>query len=143
MYRSHYYEGEEKKYIIVTQFEEREARKVFPCLDRPSLKAPFRIEMKIPQNMTAISNTPIQSESDPENGLKTVWFEETPPLCTYTLFFGIGQFEFLESETKDALIRVAGPPGRIQFGEFALSVAQKSLEAMVEYTGGLCSSDNR
>ena len=41
-YRSGYISGGEARYIAVTQFEESDARRAFPCMDHPAKKATFR-----------------------------------------------------------------------------------------------------
>ena len=48
----------------MTQFELISARKAFPCVDEPHFKAPWRIALRIPRNMTAVSNTPVVAEED-------------------------------------------------------------------------------
>ncbi len=133
-YRSHYYEGEEKKYIFVTQFEERHARKAFPCFDHPAYKSRFAIEYLIPESLGAISNTPIKEEIKQENGLKLVRFEETPPLCVYTIFFGIGDFKYLIDEKVKPIVRIAGPPGRVEYGDHALKIGRDCLMEMENFT---------
>jgi tricorn protease interacting factor F2/3 len=134
-YRSKYTYNSETKYIAVTQFEEREARRAFPCFDHPAFKSTFDIKFEMDADLQAIGNTLIESEELLENGNKIVSFKRTPKMCTYILFFGIGDFEFLNDETKKPLIRVAGPPGSIQYGKFGLDMARKSMDFCEEYMG--------
>jgi len=44
-YRSKFITEGQTKYVAVTQFEESDARRAFPCFDHPEKKATFDIEM--------------------------------------------------------------------------------------------------
>ena len=46
-YRSQYLSSEKTKHIAVTQFEESDARRAFPCMDHPAKKTTFDIVMDI------------------------------------------------------------------------------------------------
>ncbi len=126
LYRSRYRDKGETKYIAVTQFEESDARRAFPCFDHPSRKATFDIEMIIDNRLTAISNTPIAEEHLSGANKKLVRFEQTPVMSTYLVFFTVGDYEFLE-DPGDVLIRVATLPGMKKYARFGLDFARKSL----------------
>ena len=135
MYRSKYeYEGKEK-YVISTQFEESNARRAFPCFDHPSKKATFDIEYIIDEGLVAISNTAIIEEKKLENNKKLVRFKQTPKMCTYLLYFGVGEFEILQDSFNGHLVRVLTTPGKAEYGKFAMDIAGKSLKFCEEYTG--------
>ncbi|MHA1731472.1 MAG: M1 family metallopeptidase [Promethearchaeota archaeon] len=133
-YRSRYEQDGDIKYIAVTQFEETDARRAFPCVDHPGFKASFEVELLIDQNLEAIGNTPVEEEKR-VGGKKLVRFKKTPRMCTYLLFLGVGDFEFIESKSNGLLVRVATPPGLTEYGDFALDFGRKSLEYGEEYTG--------
>ncbi|MEM2146906.1 MAG: hypothetical protein QW279_16195, partial [Candidatus Jordarchaeaceae archaeon] len=61
-YRSKYEHNGQVKYIAVTQFEERDARRALPCFDHPSKKATFDVEFVIDEDLKGIANTPIIEE---------------------------------------------------------------------------------
>ena len=67
-YRSVYKAGSEKRHLAVTQFQESDARRAFPCLDHPARKAVFTVEMVIDKNLTAIANTGINTITDLDDG---------------------------------------------------------------------------
>ncbi len=134
-YRSKYEIEGEKKYVAVTQFEERDARRAFPCFDHPAKKATFAIEFIIAENLKAISNMPIVEEKNLGDGKKLVRFERTPPMSTYLVFLGVGDFEFIEDSSTKPLVRVATTPGKTQYGKFGLEIARQSLTFGEEYTG--------
>lgn len=135
IYRSKYeYKGKEK-YVISTQFEESYARRAFPCFDHPSKKATFDIEYIIDEELVAISNTAILEEKNLKNNKRLVRFKQTPKMCTYLLYFGVGEFEILQDHFNGHLVRVVTTPGKAEYGKFAMDIAGKSLKFCEEYTG--------
>ncbi len=134
-YRSKYEQEGQAKYIAVTQFEEREARRAFPCFDDPLKKATFDVEFVINENLKGIANTAIIEERNLGNGKKLVRFERTPKMSTYLLFFGVGDFEFIEDSSARPVVRVATTPGKTQYGDFGLQMGRKALKFGEEYTG--------
>ena len=133
-YRSKYVLGENEKYIAVSQFEESDARRAFPCFDHPLKKATFEVEMIIDEKLVAISNAPITSETSLGDGKKLVKFQRTPKMSTYLLFLGVGEFEFIEDSGK-VLVRVATMPGRTAYAKFGLEFGRKALEFSEDYYG--------
>ena len=134
-YRSKYQHNGQVKWIASTQFEAMDARRAFPCFDQPDLKASFEIELVVDQSLTAIANTAVLEEKDLGNGKKLIRFEQTPRLSTYLVFFGIGEFEFLEDASAQPVVRVATTLGKSRFADFALKMGRKSLQFGAAYTG--------
>lgn len=134
-YRSAYQVGGRTGYIAVTQFEEKEARRAFPCFDHPSMKATFDVELVVKRELTAISNTEIVEEKTLDGERKLVRFATTPPMSTYLLFFGVGEFEFMEGGSVKPKIRVATTPEKSVYGEYALRMGGNSISYMEKYTG--------
>lgn len=126
-YRSKYTAEGKDKYIAVTQFEESDARRAFPCLDHPVKKATFDIEMVIDENQVAVSNQPISEEVPLLDGKKLVKFQQTPEMSTYLLFFGVGEFEFIEDPGK-VLVRAATMPGMTAYAALGLKFGRKALD---------------
>ncbi len=131
-YRSRYAVGGVEKYSAVTQFEESNARRAFPCFDHPSKKATFDIEMVIDEGLTAISNGPILKEERLGDGRKLIRFQQTPKMSTYLVFFGVGEFDFIE-DPGEVLIRVGTMPGMTKHAAFALEFARKALGFCEDY----------
>ena len=125
-YRSKYTSGNETKYIAVTQFEESDARRAFPCVDHPAKKATFEIEIDIEPNLMAISNSAVKEEQKLENGKKRIIFEQTPKMSTYLVFFGVGEFEYVQ-DSVDPRVHVVTLPGMKPYGRFGLEFGRKSL----------------
>lgn len=133
-YRSQYQSQGKVNYIAVTQFEESDARRAFPCFDHPIQKATFQIEMIVNEHLVALSNSSIIEERPLGEGKKAVKFQKTPKMSTYLVFFGIGEFEFLENP-GDVLVRAATTPGMKQYAQFGLEFGRKALDFCEEYYG--------
>ncbi len=137
-YRSQYEHLGETKHIATTQFESTDARRAFPCFDEPAHKATFQLSLVIPKHLTAISNT-IEKEINEtpagiEHSHKIVHFAPTPKMSTYLLAYILGEFESIETKTKDGVqIRVFTTKGKKNQAKFSLQVAKKSLEFLNEY----------
>lgn len=48
--------------VAVTQFSPTHARRAFPCMDEPHLKAEFQVRIGHHKEQMATSNTPVESE---------------------------------------------------------------------------------
>jgi aminopeptidase N len=133
-YRSRYLHDGETRYLAVTQFQESDARRAFPCIDHPAAKATFDIELVIPPHLTAVANTPVREEEKLTDGSKRVMFERTPRMSTYLVFWAVGEFEFME-DTIDPRVRVVTLPGKKEFGGLALELGRKALDYCESYYG--------
>jgi len=87
-------------------------------MDHPMYKATFDIEIITPPGLTAISNNAVTTRETLENGKKAFCFERTPPMSTYLLFFGVGEFETLQDDQDRRVMGIALPglAGRLAFG---------------------------
>jgi tricorn protease interacting factor F2/3 len=133
-YRSQYLSSAETKHIAVTQFEESDARRAFPCMDHPAKKATFDIIIDIDNDLVAISNSAVAEERLLDDGKKRVTFEQTPKMSTYLVFFGVGEFEFIQ-DTKDPRVRAVTLPGMKPYAKFGLEFGRKSLAFSEAYYG--------
>jgi tricorn protease interacting factor F2/3 len=133
-YRSRYTRDGRTEHIAVTQFEESDARRAFPCLDHPAQKAVFDIELEVDRSLTAVSNTEIKAQEILENGQKRVVFESTPKMSTYLVFFGVGPFETLQDHV-DSRVRVLTLPGQQKFAGYGLEFGRKALQFSESYYG--------
>ena len=133
-YRSHYTAGGTRHPIAVTQFQESDARRAFPCVDHPLHKATFDIEMIADETLSVISNCPVAEETPLGNGKKRVRFQRTPKMSTYLVFFGVGAFDFLKDDGP-VPVRVITTPGMTPFGRFALGFGRKALAFCEDFYG--------
>lgn len=133
-YRSRTVAGGRERIVAVSQFEESDARRAFPCFDHPAKKAVFEITLVVAPGLTAISNMPVKETSPTGDGRLRVSFEKTPRMSTYLLFLGVGEFECIE-DPGDVLIRVAATPGTAEKGRYGMGFARKCLTFCEDFYG--------
>lgn len=100
------------KRFTFTQFEPMEARRVFPCIDEPDRKVPWKLSVETSRGELAVSNTVV--EQTVERGQRTRYeFGRTRPLPSYLIAFAIGPFEVVDAgRAKSGVpIRFLVPPG--------------------------------
>ena len=133
-YRSRIYDNPTADYIAVTQFQESDARRAFPCLDHPAKKAAFELELIIDQQLTAVSNTDVQTITELDGDRQQVTFEPTPKMSTYLIFWGVGPFA-IENDSVDARVRAVCLPEKIEQAHFGLTFGRKALAYGEDYYG--------
>src|SRR5881398_822261 len=124
------------KYVLTTHFEAGHARRLLPCIDHPAYKADFKLTVRTRNDLSVISNMPLEAERK-EGNRKTVAFQKTPKMSTYLLYLGIGRFEEdknRHNKTELYTASVVKPDGKIKTG-LAFEAAQKSLEFYEKYFG--------
>src|SRR5256712_66397 len=124
------------KYVLTTHFEAGHARRLLPCIDHPAYKADFKLTVRTRNDLSVISNMPLETEKK-EGNKKTVTFQKTPKMSTYLLYLGIGRFEEdknRHNKTELYTASVVKPEGKIKTG-LAFEAAQKSLEFYEKYFG--------
>ncbi len=122
--------------LVSTQFEPTDARRAFPCWDEPTSKASFRVALRVPSELAAISNMQIVEEVEHRPGVKEVRFAETPIMSTYLVAFAVGNLRSVEQTTPDGtLIRVWANAGKEEHGRVALETSVRLLEYLNDYFG--------
>ncbi|MGY5152151.1 MAG: M1 family metallopeptidase [Candidatus Nitrosopumilus sp. bin_6a] len=133
-YRSQYVQNGKTKYLATTQFEAADARRAFPCWDKPEAKSTFDISIIADNKFTAISNMPIKSKK--KIGTKTIYyFLKTPVVSTYLIYLGVGEFEYLTGKIGKIQIRVITTKGNKSKGKFSLDLGKKLLTSYEKYFG--------
>ena len=137
-YRSQYTNPEgETAYLATTQFEATDARRALPCWDEPAVKATFQVTLNVPEEMAAVSNTPIIEEGAGDSpGVKRVQFDVTPVMSTYLLAFVIGDLTHIEKAAADGtVVGIWMTRGKEEQGQFALDTSVKLLSFFNDYFG--------
>ena len=122
---------------VYTQLESIFARRVFPCLDEPDNKVPWKLTLDVPAKLVAVANTPITSEAPLAGDKRRVEFARTKPLPTYLVAFGIGPFEIIDAgKTKSGVpVRVFTLAKRAADGAYAAKTSAKLLEITEDWFG--------
>jgi len=121
--------------ILATQFEAADARRVFPCLDEPGFKAPWRLSVEAPRTAVVLSNgAPAGEEIRGER--KRIGFAETPPLPTYLVALVVGGLESRAEGTAGAVpVRTWAAPDKAHLAAFGQEVALAVLPRLEAYFG--------
>ncbi len=125
-------------WYVFSQLENTDARRAFPCFDEPSYKVPWQLTVRIPKGTTAVSNTPIASESDGADGSRVVRFRKTDPLPSYLVAVAVGPFDYLDAGvagSKKTPIRIVTPRGKASQGRYAAQTTGPMLELLEAYFG--------
>ncbi len=119
-------------HIVTTHFEAAQARRMLPCVDRPDVKAEFKLAVRIDKDLDAISNMPVESVV-PDGDKKIVTFQKTPRMSTYLLYLGVGKFEVHSEKLGATDIILATTAGKARLGGFAQDEAKKAIEFFNSY----------
>ncbi len=119
-------------HIVTTHFEAAQARRMLPCVDRPDVKAEFKLAVRIGKDLDAISNMPVESVV-PDGDEKIVTFQKTPRMSTYLLYLGVGKFEVHSEKLGATDIILATTAGKAGLGGFAQDEAKKAIEFFNSY----------
>ena len=118
----------------VTQFEATDARRAFPSFDEPAFKATYDVTLVVDTGDTAISNSPIETDTPgPIPGKHTLHFAITPKLSTYLVAFLVGDFQCISSTSDGVAIRVCSTPDKVALGAYGLDFAVKVLHYYNNY----------
>jgi puromycin-sensitive aminopeptidase len=121
--------------LSVTQFEATDARRVFPCFDEPSFKAPWSLTLTAPAGEVVLSNT-VPAADEVAGDRRTVRFTRTPPLPTYLVALVCGPLAGSpERQVGPAPVRTWTVPGKVHLAGFAQDVAVAVLPRLEEYFG--------
>jgi alanyl aminopeptidase len=122
---------------LLTQFEQIAARRAFPCFDEPLYKVPWQLTLHVPAQDSVVSNTPVLSERT-EGASKTFVFEQTKPLPSYLVAFGVGPFEFVKAGfagKNHVPVRIVTAKGRAGEAAYAAQVTATILTRLEDYFG--------
>ncbi len=136
-YRSRFTDSEgNERLIATTQFESTDARRAFPCFDEPDFKAVYGVTLTVPEDLFAVSNGPLISETLDGNGKKVAVFEDTMKMSTYLVAFIVGPFEATDPVDVDGVpLRIVHPIGKGHLTGYALKAGAHALRYFTNYYG--------
>ncbi len=126
--------GAEKR-AIFTQFEPADARRFVPTWDEPDYKATWDVTAVVPAGEMPVSNMPVKSSAAIAGGLKRVTFDRTPPMSTYLLFLGSGEFGRIKTMAGDTEVGIVMGRGNESKAQTALEGAAQILPYYNDYFG--------
>ncbi|GAB0097812.1 Aminopeptidase [Sergentomyia squamirostris] len=132
-YRSSYQVDNTTHWLAATQFQPTDARRTFPCMDQPDLKARFTISIARPRNMTSLSNMRKVRETSVNNTPDYVWdiYGESVPMSTYLVAFVVCDFANETDATGD--VRVWARPEAIKSAQYALASGPRILKYLERF----------
>jgi len=98
--------------FLYTLFVPARAHLVFPCFDQPSLKARFKLALRMPGDWQAVSNGAEEGRSpggdfnSKTNPMPVIRFAETQPLPAYLIAFAAGKFSIETAERSGRTFRM-------------------------------------
>jgi puromycin-sensitive aminopeptidase len=118
-----------------TQFEAADARRVFPCLDEPAFKAPWRLTVELPSGVPLLGNGAIEAE-ETHGDVRRVVFRETPPLPTYLVALALGPIAGCPpDEVRGVPVRTWAVGEKLRFTAFGQEAAVAALPRLEDYFG--------
>ncbi|MDH3255393.1 MAG: M1 family metallopeptidase [Acidobacteriota bacterium] len=117
-----------------TQFQASDARGAFPCWDEPEFKIPFQMTVTVPTSDTAVSNTPLASQTV-DNEWKTLAFATTKPLPSYLLALAVGPLESVPMRNLGVPGAIVTVAGQSHLADLAVEMTPPILKALEDYFG--------
>jgi len=119
---------------LFTQFEDRYARKAFPCWDEPSFKIPWQLTVTVPATLEVVSNSSPASESRHADR-KTIAFGRTPPMPSYLVALAVGPLEYVPVPGLPVPGRIVTPRGQSGLATEAARMSPPLFSRLEDYFG--------
>lgn len=123
---------ENGRFHIFSQMEASEAREAFPCFDEPAYKIPWQLSLTVPQDMMAVSNTPVE-QTIVQGDMKKVVFAQSAPMPSYLIAIAVGEFETVDIPGMSVPGRVVTTLGKKHLTKLAVESTPKLLGGLEEY----------
>jgi len=135
LYMSRFNDSGVMRNILTSQMEPTDARKAFPCMDEPALKATFNISIERRPEMMTLSNTVIYKNETIENGQWVVdYYSPTPKMATYLLAIIVANFVRLENSTNDGKkVYTYVRPNAIDQARYASGIAARIQDHYAQF----------
>ncbi|XP_026222167.1 alanyl (membrane) aminopeptidase a [Anabas testudineus] len=89
------YEGDRnaERFLVATNLQPTDARRVFPCFDEPQLKAEFDVTIIHRRGTDALGNAKVEDFRILDDEWEMTRFKLTPRMSTYLFAFTVSEFE--------------------------------------------------
>lgn len=124
--------GDPHAFLLSTEMEPTDARRMFPCWDEPAFRATFRLTVTVPASWATLSNMPPVSRVV-HGALATTIFGRTPPMPTYLVEFTGGELRSIQSRQDGVRLGIWAVSGRQRDGAYALANARMILSDYNRY----------
>uniref|UniRef100_A0A3P8X317 Aminopeptidase n=1 Tax=Cynoglossus semilaevis TaxID=244447 RepID=A0A3P8X317_CYNSE len=127
-------DSETLRFLVVTHMQPTDARKVFPCLDEPDLKAVFQLNVIHRRDSSVLGNAEIFGKRKEEEFLVSIvitQFYPTPRMSTYLLALAVSEFTPTPSLHDRVQINVTAAGHAL----FAANMTGKILQFFEEMLG--------
>ncbi len=120
--------------IGVTQFEAADARRVFPCFDEPSFKAPWGLAIVAAPGVTVISNGDELRREALSDGRERIVFRDTPTMSSYLVAMVVGGLTGSAPRVERRVpIRTWSVPEKAHLSGFGQECAAAVLPLLEDY----------
>ncbi len=119
---------------LFTQFEDKHARKCFPCWDEPEFKINWQITLKVPAALEGVTNAAVAYETR-DGDWKTIVFGRTPPMPSYIVAIAVGAFEYVPVPGWTVPGRIITPKGQSALAAEAVRLTPPIMSRLEEYFG--------
>ncbi|MFO0618627.1 MAG: M1 family aminopeptidase [Polyangiaceae bacterium] len=118
-----------------TQFEDEDARFVFPCHDKPHIKQTTELRARVPAGLYCLSNGTLVERSD-DGATSFFHYSQAEPHASYLVSIVVGDFAILEApeETRVPVTYVV-PKGREADGRRAFARTPDMIALFEKKTG--------
>ncbi|MBB1483916.1 aminopeptidase N [Tessaracoccus sp. MC1865] len=107
---------------LYTQYEPADARRVFPTMEQPDVRAPFTFSVTGPAGWWFGSNQPEANRTPVSDGVVRVDFEPTATLSTYITCLCAGPYHRVTAAWTDAPLGARQPTGPSETRELELGL---------------------